>query len=203
MIKISLGYYRNLRDGSQIQIPYWFTRDNKVFLNKLTPSVELDETTLTKDQLIEIHNGITRRDLQTNDFDIILESIQKAKPAPVVPQSFIQEPINTAEDLKKKKEEEALKALNLKVEKLLANNFNETKKIVGTAELNENKSLKEGIADLKLLQLAIEKESEKGDDARTSIIKLFEKRIGAIGKSSGFMQVDDEEIEVNAEEVVA
>ena len=196
MINISLGYYKNLKDGSKIQIPYWFTRDNSIFLNKANSTQEVDETKLSKELLIEIHNGVTSRDLQTDDFDTILEAIKTATSVATVHQKYTQEPLNTAEELEKKKAAEALAVLKEKVDKLLSNSFNAMKKEVGIAELNDDKSLKEGIADTVLLEAAIKQESDRGDDARSSIIGLIEKRIRAIGKSSGFMRVDEEDIEI-------
>jgi len=201
MIKISLGHYKNLSDGSKIQVPYWFTRDssggiNTVFLNTKTPSLDLDELELSKTVLIEIHNGVTDRNLLIDDFDKLLKAITGAVDAPIVIENNLPEAINTANDLKKKKADEAKVILDEKVIELLKNSFNSAKKVVGSAELNDDKSLKEGIADVALLEAAIAKESEKGDDARSSIVKLLEKRIRIIGKSSGFMRVDEEDVEV-------
>jgi len=156
--------------GQVFQNPFWFTRDRSIHLsiaNDQTKEMEIDTDKISKENLIQIYNGIIARDITCNiETEEILKLIENTEKSAYTTIQRTAEDIRSAQDVKKAVDQ------NL-IESTLQKSFGDIKKILETED---------AFNDITLLQKLLEAES--ADKKRSSLLKLIQQKIEKLSEDA-------------------
>lgn len=192
MITVKLAI---INQKENIKSPYWFTRDKSIYLNPNNDSQEIDEASLSIENVIQIINGTKKGIIECSgivELTKIYEQQTKQKLDTV--RAAVKAPLKSRKELlldkMKEFEKKAKELVELPVAKL--------KTEIGQTSLTENGELQQGISDVDLLKLIID--AEKSNKNRKTVIDICSDRMKAIENSNGFMVEEDQEIKITQQD---